>query len=164
MKRRYKIGILVIGIVLFCFLLTFQAYRGWVFICENTGSYKGHTEWFFGKQTGFWCKKSVLENFITENYPDIIIEHHWTSCAGTGRNIFGMAMLFGHGQPGAIMSIPPEVLEDWVQMSEPDEVLELYKLLASDKEEDMKKQRIEAICDEVFDSWEKEIMRSKAPN
>ncbi|MHC4773387.1 MAG: hypothetical protein ACYS8S_07440 [Planctomycetota bacterium] len=151
MKRRYKIGIGIVAfLVLLYFLGTFQAYRGWVYICENTGSYKGHIEWFFGKQTSHRYEKSVLEGFIQENYPDIQIEHRWTSCAGTGCNIFGQPLLFGHGQPGAIMSIPPEMLEKWVQTSEPEEVIELYKLLASDENEDAKRQRIDEIIEEVF--------------
>ena len=61
-----------------------------------------------------------------------------------------MSMSFGHGQPGAIMSIPPEMLKEWVQTSEPEEVLGLYKLLASDEKEDVKRQRIDEIAEEVF--------------
>jgi hypothetical protein len=154
MKKRYKIGIGVIGfLVVLYFLGTFQAHRDWVFICENTGSYKGYIEWFFGKRTHHRYEKSVLEDFIEKNYPDINIEHRWTSCAGTGRNIFGRALLFGHGQPGAIMSIPPDMLEDWIQMSESEEVLALYQLLASDQDEEVKEKRIDEIIEKVFARW-----------
>ena len=94
MKRRYKIGIGIIAFLAFLYFLgTFQAYRDWVFICENTASTKGHTEWFFGKETFQWYEKSVFEDFLRENYPDVNIEHRWTSIAGTGRNIFGRALL-----------------------------------------------------------------------
>ncbi len=130
-------------------------YREWVFICENTGSYKGHIEWFFGQQTSYWYEKSALENFIQKNYPDINIEHRWTSCSGTGRNIFGMALLYGHGRPGPIMDIPYGLLDEWIHTGEPERIRELYELLASDKDHDVKKKRIDEVIEEALDRMEK---------
>jgi len=138
------------------FLGNFQVCREWAFICENTGSRKGHIEWFFGKRTAYWYEQSVFEDFMQKNYPDINIEHRWTSYTGTGRNIFGMALLDGHGRPGVIMDIPPEMLDEWIQTSEPERVRELYELMVSDKTEDVKKQRIDEIVEEVFKHIEKQ--------
>ena len=108
----------------------------------------------FWKKTGLRSEKSVLENYIAENCPDIIIEHRWTSCEGTGKNIFGMAVLFGHGRPGPIMEIPDDVLEEWIQNNEQEAVLNFYELLCSDEDEDLKRQRINEIVEEIFDLWE----------
>jgi hypothetical protein len=152
MKTRHKIGI---GVVVFCVSLYilggFQAYRDWGFVCENTGSTKGHREWFFEKKTGYWYKKSALEDFMLEKYPDRL-KHRWTSYKGTGKNIFGRAMLRGHGRPGAIGGT--EIfLEDWVQKNEPEDILALYELLASDADEEIKKQRVEEISEDYFSAY-----------
>ena len=50
-KKGWKVfWIIVFLVLLYYFFMTFQVCRSWVFICENTGSYKGYTEWFFGKK------------------------------------------------------------------------------------------------------------------
>jgi hypothetical protein len=114
MKIRYKIGIGVIVFFVSLYILgSVQAYRDWGFVCENTGSTKGHREWLFGNKTGHWYEKSALEDFMLEKYPDRI-KHRWTSYAGTDKNIFGQAILYGHGKPGAILDTRI-FLEDWVQ-------------------------------------------------
>ncbi len=153
MKKRYKIGIWVIVCLALLYCLgMFQAYRCFGLICENTGSRKGYTELFFGVKVGQWYQKSMLEDFMRENHPDLL-KHRWTSYAGTGYNCFGMRMLMAHGRPGAIKRIPSDLLDEWVQTSEPEEVLELYQLLTSDASEEDKEQRIYEISEEAVDRW-----------
>lgn len=152
MKTRYKIGVAVIVFFLASyFLLIVQAYRDWAFICENTGSTKGHREWLFEKNTGHWYKKSALEDFMLEKYPDKL-KHRWTSYKGTGKNILGQAMLRGHGRPGAISEIRI-FLDDWVKKNNPEDILELYELLASDVDKEIKEQRVEKIAEEYFSAF-----------
>jgi hypothetical protein len=59
---------------------------------------KGHREWFFGGQSGRWYKQSVVETFMRTNHPRIL-QQRWTSYAGTGRDIYGRKVSFGHGRP-----------------------------------------------------------------
>ena len=151
MKTRYKIGIgLIVFFVSLCILVNVQAYRDWRFVCENTGSSKGHKELLFGIRTGDWYEKSALEGFMLEKHPDEL-KHRWTSYAGIGKNIFGRPLLNGHGNPGAILVITP-FLEDWVQSSKPEDILALYELLASGSAEDTKKQMVEDILSDYFSS------------
>jgi len=152
MKKQYKIGIgVVLLLALLIFLLVFQAYRDVRFICDHTGSHKGYREWRFGLITNHWYEKSPLEDFMQENHPDIL-EHQWVG-SSTGRSIFGMRTLIACGFPGAITGIPHELLREWIQMSKPEEVLELYQLLASDQDEEVKEQRIYEITEEAIDHF-----------
>jgi hypothetical protein len=141
-------------IVVFVSLYTLgsaQVYLDWGLVCENTGSTKGHREWRFEKNTGHWYKKSVLEDFMLKEYPDRL-KHRWTSYAGTGKNIFGQVLSRHHGMPGAIYGIK-SFLKDWVQKNEPEDILALYELLASDVDNEIKKQRIEEIVDEYLSAY-----------
>ena len=44
-------------------------------------------------------------------------------------------------------------LNEWIQKSEPEEVLSLYQLLASDQDEEVKEQRVDELIEEVFEVW-----------
>jgi hypothetical protein len=92
------------------FLMAFQVCRDWAFICTNTASRKGHREWFFGAETGRWYEQSELERFIVANHPGEL-QHNWVSYAGTGKNIFGRAILCGHGRPGPLIHVPAGLLD-----------------------------------------------------
>jgi hypothetical protein len=152
MKKRYKIGAgVIISFVSLYISGSFQAYRDWAFICENTGSSKGHREWLFEIKTGHWSKKSSLEDFMLDKYPDKL-KHRSTSYKGTGENIFGQAILYGHGRPGAILGTKI-FLEDWVQENEPEDILALYELLSSNTDEEIKKQRVEEITENHFSAY-----------
>lgn len=141
--------IIIIIIIVLLVSLFRPVYRDWAFVCENTRSHKAYRQWFFGLRTGESYKKSTLEEFIQKNYPDLL-EHRWTSVKGTGKNIIGIPILYGHGRPGPITKIPPEVFDEWIQESEPKEVLQLYILLSSNETKEAKYQRIE----EIFEEWE----------
>lgn len=145
-------GAVVICIVIVLLLLPFQVCRDWAFICENTGSHKGYRQWIFGFETGHWYKKSPLEGFIQSNSPDVLI-HRWTSYAGTGKNIFGMKLLFGHGRPGAIKKLDHGVLGQWIEKNDAEAVRKLYDLFVSDDQKAIEK-KVTEIWDEFLNSAE----------
>ncbi|MBN2291074.1 MAG: hypothetical protein JXM70_01540 [Pirellulales bacterium] len=101
--------------------------RDWAFICENTGSRKGYRQWSFGPKTGHWHEKSPLEEFVAEHKPDALA-HRWTSYAGTGKNIFGSSLSFGHGSPGAVLQFEHSLQDWWIERHSEEEVIELYGL------------------------------------
>ncbi|MHC4145671.1 MAG: hypothetical protein ACYSWW_23625 [Planctomycetota bacterium] len=136
--------------VIICLAITFilfsvQAYRDWAFVCENTGSRKGYRQWRFGPKTGHWYKKSPLEDFIQSEAPDALV-HRWTSYAGTGKNIFGMTMLYGHGRPGAILRHNHEIQRQWIVKNDATTVRQFYDLLVADDQKKLEKR--------VMDIWE----------
>ncbi len=150
MKRRYTIAIGIIVFLVLLYIVTgIEAYYDRAFICENTGSRKGYREWFWGLQTGQWYEQSTLEAFMQDNYPDVL-EHRWTRYEGWGNNLIGMRISDGHGRPGPIMQFPEGMLEDWMQKSQPEEILALYELLASDESEEIKEQRVAEIINEIL--------------
>lgn len=108
-------------------LIFFQAYRDWCFICQNTGSQYGYREWFFGYKSNEWTKKSELENFISAHHKDLF-KNEWVSYAGTGKNIFGISVSFGHGRPSNIAFMDINDLNDYVKSLNQNERLELYKI------------------------------------
>jgi hypothetical protein len=126
-----------------------QVCRDWAFVCENTGSRKGHRQWAFGPTTGYWYEKSPLEEFMESQQPDALA-HRWTSYSGTGRNAFGRPVLHGHGRPGAMLRLNHDILRQWIDKQDPATVLELYDLLVSDDEAEIEK-RITNIWEEVID-------------
>lgn len=150
MKATTKGVLIVASVVIICLvitvlLITVPAYRDWAFICENTGSRKGYRQWLFGLETGHWYKESPLEEFIQSEVPDDLV-YRWTSYAGTGKNIFGTAILHGHGRPGAITHLDHETLSKWTEKNDAATVRQLYDLLVSDNQKKIEKQ--------VMDIWE----------
>ena len=126
-----------------------QVCRDWAFICENTGSRKGYRQWALGPKTGHWYKKSPLEEFVTAHEPAALI-HRWTSYSGTGKNVFGTPVVFGHGRPGAVYRFDHEIQSRWIARNPPEKVRELYDLLVSDDQDAIQK-RIMDIWDQVLD-------------
>ena len=152
MKRRYVVtGFLVVfGAAAATFLIcSIQAYREFGFICENTLSCKGHRQWILGIETGHWYYKSPLEQFIETDAAERLV-HRWTSYAGTGKTLLGRPVLFSHGRPGAVMNLTHDVLRDWMERSDPDEIRRFYELLLSDDEEKIA-ERIDAMYEEVWE-------------
>jgi hypothetical protein len=151
MKQPDRLSILLVaGLVIFCLavtlvLLPVQACRDWAFIYENSGSRQGYRQWPFGLKTGHWYKTSPLEDFIQSEAPGALV-HRWTSYAGTGKNIFGMAILRGHGRPGAIMRLDHEIQRKWIEKNDAATVRQFYDLLVSDDQKKLEKR--------VMDIWE----------
>lgn len=137
-------AIVVLGAV----LSSVQVCRDWAFVCENTGSRKGHRQWTFGPTTGYWYQRSPLEEFMESQQPDALA-HRWTSYSGIGKNAFGRPVLHGHGRPGVILRLNHDIQRQWIAKQDPATVLELYDLLVSDDEA--------AIQRQVADIWE-EVM------
>lgn len=120
----------IAAIVIFILVPPFQVCRDWAFICENTGSQKGYRAWFFGLETGHWYKKSKLEEFMETKHPDAL-NYRWISYAGTGRNVFGAAILHDHGWPGPIITIPYDVFNQYISHIEDEKKKALYDVFTS---------------------------------
>jgi len=130
-------------------LLGVQVCRDWAFVCENTGSHKGYRQWRFGAKTGHWYRKSPLEAFVEAQEPEALV-HRWTSYAGTGENVFGQPILFGHGRPGAILELNHAIQREWIAKNDAATVRALYDLLVTDNEAAIEKQ-VAAIWDEILE-------------
>lgn len=144
-RQAIYIVIILAGAATFVAMSIGPVYRDWGFICEKTGSRKGNREWFFGIKTGLWYKESKLEGFMKTHYPDEL-SYRWVSYEGTGKNIFGMAVLHGHGYP-ELAHLPYKVLNVYVEHVDDKEKLELYKVFSSGNGQ--------RIRDEVAKIWEK---------
>jgi len=121
----------MVAVLAFLLVLTaFPICSDWAFICENTGSRKGYREWFLGLQTNKWYEESKLEDFVKKEYPNEF-QHRWTSYQGTGRNIFGIAIVRRHGRPGPIL-MPIDWLNGYVDHLDPDQKKGLYDVFKSD--------------------------------
>jgi hypothetical protein len=126
------------GILVLIFLLlqatAYPVCRDWGLVCENTGSRRGHRQWFFGLRTGDWYKRSKLEEFVASTYPNEL-SHRWTSYMGTGKNVLGQPVLRGHGTPGPIVNLQLQMWDAYVeQLSDPDKKA-LYETFRSGDED-----------------------------
>lgn len=139
------LGIVVVFLVVANFLLITTVKREWAYICVNTGSRKGHTEWMTGYRTKEWLWESSLESFVKREHPDIL-QHNWISYAGTGKNIFGGKTLHGHGRPGPIALMPKDVFNEWINQLSDSEKVQVYEALSSEDRE-----RIANLIDESWD-------------
>jgi hypothetical protein len=111
-------------------LLPLQVCRDWAFVCENAGSQKGYRQWFTGHRTGQWYQESHLERFMEEQHPGML-QHQWVSCSGTGKNILGQAILFGHGRPAQAVMLDLAAFDRYVDSLDDVGKLSLYQTLAS---------------------------------
>ena len=137
-------GLIFAVIIIFCLVPLLNVSTVYAYVCENTGSKKGHTSWIIGIQTDEWYTVSELEIFIKNNDEYELI-HDWTNTAGTGRDLFGVSRLFGHGTPGPIYFIPEPVLNGWVKNNNSKEVGELYNILQNGSMEQVQKRINEMI-------------------
>ena len=128
---------LIAGFALVVVLPAVQVCRDWAFIDRNTGSRKGHRDWSLGWRTGSWYRTSALEVFMRSNHP-AELQQQWVSYAGTGRNIFGAAMLHGHGRPGPIFLLRPEAIDGYCQAISQDAKRRLYDVLGSGEEAEIR--------------------------
>jgi hypothetical protein len=137
----------VVGVVALALVLpSIQVCRDWAFIDRNTGSRKGYRHWSFGWHTGNWYEESAIETFMRAKHP-AEFRQDWVSYAGTGRNIFGGATLHGHGQPGPIVSLNPEVIADYCRDASETEKRRLYDVFTSG---DQKK--IQDLVDHIYEA------------
>jgi hypothetical protein len=146
MKTRRSV--IVFGVVVFATLAmvlpALQVCRDWAYIDQNSGSRKGYRDWSLGWRSGSWHRASAVEAFMRSNHP---AEFHqdWVSYAGTGRNLFGGAILRGHGRPGPILSLKPELIDDYCRSASETEKRRLYDVFKSRDRE-----KIQEVVDEIY--------------
>ncbi|HSU56904.1 MAG TPA: hypothetical protein VLT36_22785, partial [Candidatus Dormibacteraeota bacterium] len=115
------------------------------------GSRKGHREWFFKGQSGQWYKESSVETFMRTNQPSAF-QQHWTSYAGTGRDLFGRNISFGHGRPGHVLWLKLETINQYCDRGGDKEKRRIYDVLSSGDQNairDLSEQNDEAILHEI---------------
>ena len=119
-----------------------------VYVCENTASRYGYREWPTGHRTGYWSKTSPLEAYMQAHWPGSV-QHRWTQCAGTGKDIYGRSIMFGHGAPGGALHLRGDVMQAWIARHSENEIRALYKFMSKADREASKK-RVDEITEEVF--------------
>ncbi|HSU55621.1 MAG TPA: hypothetical protein VLT36_16315 [Candidatus Dormibacteraeota bacterium] len=129
MKLVVSIVVCIVLISSFVALLSVPIRTDWAFVCENTGSRYGYTEWKTGARTANWFKQSPLETFMARSHPDRL-QHRWTSYAGTSKNLLGRNLSYVHGFPGPIFGIPDEVVALGLTRMSDDQKLAVYENLA----------------------------------
>ena len=127
-------------------LLSFRICTDRAFVDETTGSRRGYREWLFGTHSGEWYKESALETFIRTNQPTMLGQR-WTSFAGTGRNVFGGSVSFGHGRPGAVLLLRPEDINEFCSRASEAEKRRLYDTLSAGNQP-----RIAELANQVLES------------
>lgn len=118
-------------------VLSVRAYTDRAFICENTGSHQGYRQWFFGFQSGRWYRESHLEQYMRREHPSDLV-NRWTSYEGTGRNILGQPLRFGHERPGSVLDVLGTLFNRYVDSLDPKAKPDLYHILASGTPEEAK--------------------------
>jgi hypothetical protein len=126
----FRTGLIAVLVAIFVLGVTNPICTDRGFIDTNTGSREGYREWFFGLRTGQWAQPTALETFMRAKYPNQF-QQHWVSYNGTGRNIFGSDVLFGHGRPGPITTLPNKFLDDYCALVSEAEKKRLYDVFAS---------------------------------
>lgn len=128
--RLLVVCILIAVVVSLC-VLPLEVCRDYAFICENTGSHRGYRQWRIGLQSGRWYRESRLERFMRQQHPSELT-NHWTSYQGTGKNILGQSISFGHARPqvGAVI-MHQSFFDPHVDTLDDAGKLSLYRVLAS---------------------------------
>jgi len=120
-----------LGLLIVLLLLPLQVCRDRAFVCENTGSHKGYRQWCIGVRSGAWHHESQLERFMRQQHPSEL-ENRWTSYEGTGRNLLGRPVRFGHGFPRlGMMMMTKGVFDRYVDTLDDAAKLDLYHVLVS---------------------------------
>lgn len=156
MKKSSKIAIgCVGGFILTVHLLTGSVSRDMGYHCDFTGSTKSWTKWPLGIRTDYNYETSPIENFLATNRPGLI-EHKWVSYSGTGKNIFGKPVFWGHGSPNALLLFPRTYLQFYIEQSPKEDVLELYETLRLDDRDEIKL-RVEKLHEEIEHLFQKHL-------
>jgi hypothetical protein len=129
-QRMRATGVFLVALVTLIVVVGFKAYTEFAYVCENTGSRKGHREWFFGRKTHVWYYRSPLELFMQQTHPEHL-EHRWMSYAGTGKNLFGQSMSYGHGKSPLSQLRYARDLEAYFATLPPERKLELYRVFST---------------------------------
>ena len=106
------------------------------YICENTGSRKGHKVTLYVFKTGKWYKESGLETFMGQKYP-AELRHRWISFRGDGYNILGDRVIRAHGAPQ--LQLTPDVVGECVALVDDASKKALYDQLSKGEYETTKK-------------------------
>lgn len=137
---RKRIVIVAIPLMAFAvgalFVPVIQVRRDWAFKCENTGSEHGYTVWLGFVRTAEWKRTSALEAFIRQRCPTEFT-NRWVSYAGTGRNLSGQAILYGHGRP-ALVGLKIETLDEYTHGLSDEEKRALYDFFRGATREEAK--------------------------
>ena len=159
-KKRWILGLLIAGTIIIALWAstTLIAVTDRAYICENTGSKKGHREWFFGAHTNAWYRKSELERFMEVAHPNLL-KHRWTSYAGNGRSLIPVMQSRGHGRPGRILSLDSKFLNQHVSSLSDIQRLELYQTFSSGN-----KDTIHIKIDSIFEAIMQEAEQGMTPN
>ena len=149
-RRTRIIVAAIVGLAAMALVLApLQVCRDWAFVDRNTGARKGYREWFLGFRTGVWYRETALETFMRAKFPREF-RQEWISYAGTGRNAFGTALLYGHGRPGSIMLLKPEMIDEYCGQVSESENKQLYDGLASGERDRIQK-TVDALVQKVID-------------
>ena len=116
MTAREAIGLLIryllcaVGAVtLFFILFSFPVRTDYGLISANTGSRHEYSQWLGFLRTNERYIESPIEAYLHESERQL--DDRWVSYAGTGRNIFGMAVIRSHGSPGAVLDFSPHLFD-----------------------------------------------------
>jgi len=150
--------IVLVAVAVFIGGLSVQVCRDRAFICENTGSHKGYRQWGIGLRSASWYRESRLEQYMRKEHPSDLA-NRWTSYAGTGKNILGRPVLFGHGRPGPILQVPPEFLDRYVDGLDDQAKLDLYRVLSSGPPEEMERELCKVWDQAMAQGWETQTGR-----
>jgi hypothetical protein len=153
MKWYVAVAVALVMIVALIGGSSVQVCRDWAFICENTGSRKGYRQWCIGLRSASWYRESHLEQFLRKEHPSELA-HRWTSYAGTGKNILGRPVLFGHASPGPILNVPPEFLDRYVDSLDDQAKLDLHRVLASGPPEEIERELRKVWDQAMAQGWE----------
>jgi len=137
-RRKWRIALVAafLAVLVFLVALPFPLCRDMGFVCEHTASRKGYRRWFGGLRTGCWYRMSRLERFMVEKHPQDLA-HRWVSFMGTGRNLFGQASSFEHGNPNNTLMTFREPFDDYVDSLDDAGKLELYRVLSRGQEDEI---------------------------
>ncbi len=135
MTRRRRVMLYVaIGafavVTVYALVMNVTVCRDWAYICENTGSRKGHRQWRTGPKANEWYRRSALERVMKENCPGDLT-HRWTNYATTGKTLCGKAVSYEHERPGPVTQLGLVEIDQWVKQHSPEEARQLHNTLAS---------------------------------
>jgi hypothetical protein len=123
----------------------FAISKDMAFVCENTGSRKGHKATLWVIKTGEWYEQSALETFMKAKHP-AALRHRWVSSRGDGYNIVGELVLRAHGAPSLMLT--QEVIDFYTASVDDSEKRALYDRLSKGDYETTK-----AASEEVMRVW-----------
>jgi hypothetical protein len=147
MKKSSKIALgCVGGTLLSVYLLAGSVSHDIGYHCDFTGSTKSWTQWPLGIRIGFVYEPSPVEEFLAKNQPDKL-EHKWVTYEGTGKNILGEPVFFGHGRPNSLFLFPRGYLKLFVEQSPKEDVIEFYETLRRDNRDEIRL-RLDKLYDE----------------